>query len=113
VLFRSGEDLAPWVGRVAAELRVSEPALQWRLYNLGLITRPQMDAAAEVLRRASRPREKEPPLFGRRFVERVSAAVEDGRLSMRRAASLLGLSLKELADVCAVHGHPLSYTLPG
>jgi XRE family transcriptional regulator, fatty acid utilization regulator len=110
---RGGEDLPMWVGRTAAELRVSAPALQWRLYNLGLVTRPQMDAAAEVLRRTPQPREPVPPLFGPRFVERVSAAVEGGRLSLRRAASLLGLSLAELADVCAAHGYPLSYELPG
>lgn len=110
---RAGEELALWVKRTAAQLRVSAPALQWRLFNLGLITRPQMDAAAAVLRQARSPRETPPPLFGRRFVERVSAAVEGGRLSMRRAAALLGLSLAELAQVCAAHGCPVSYELPG
>jgi hypothetical protein len=54
-----------------------------------------------------------PPLFSRRFIERVATAVEAGRLSMRRAAALLGLSLAELAEVCAAHGCPLSYQLPG
>ena len=110
---RGGEDLPLWVSRVAADLRVSAPALQWRLYNLGFITKPQMDAVAAVPRRASGRREQAPPLFGRRFIERVSGAVEAGRLSMPRAASLLGLSLAELASVCAAHGHPLSYELPG
>jgi Zn-dependent peptidase ImmA (M78 family)/transcriptional regulator with XRE-family HTH domain len=110
---RGTEELALWVRRTAAELRVSAPALQWRLYNLGLITKPQMDAAADVLRRIRTPRETPPPLFGRRFVERVSAAVEAGRLSMRRAAALLDLSLAELVDVCAAHGYPLSYEMPG
>lgn len=110
---RGEEDLPLWVSRVAAELRVSASALQWRLHNLGLITRPQMQAAAAALRRAPRSRETAPPLFGRRFIGRVAGAVEAGRLSMGRAASLLGLSLAELAQACAAHGHPLSYELPG
>jgi Zn-dependent peptidase ImmA (M78 family)/DNA-binding XRE family transcriptional regulator len=110
---RGAEELPLWLSRTAAELRVSAPALQWRVYNLGLITRPQMDAAAAALRRAARPRDEMRPLFGRRFMERVSAAVEGGSLSMRRAAALLDLSLAELAQVCAAHGVPLSYELPG
>jgi Zn-dependent peptidase ImmA (M78 family)/DNA-binding XRE family transcriptional regulator len=111
---RGGEELPLWVGRIAAQLRVSIPALQWRLVNLGLMSKAQAQAQAV----GSAPRVAAagaglPPLFSRRFIERVAGAVEAGRLSMRRAASLLGLSLAELADVCAAHGHPLSYQLPG
>jgi Zn-dependent peptidase ImmA (M78 family)/DNA-binding XRE family transcriptional regulator len=107
---RGGEELPLWLGRNAAQLRVSVPALQWRLVNLGLMSKAQ---AAGSAARAGMAGSAVPPLFSRRFVERVAGAVEAGRLSMRRAAGLLGLSLAELVDVCAAHGHPLSYQLPG
>lgn len=111
---RGGEDLPAWAGRTAAEMQVSVPALMWRLVNLALITKPEMEAALAAPRRiAVRAREGMPLLFSRPFVERVSAAVEGGRLSLRRAASLLGLTLAELADLCEAHGCPLSYDLPG
>jgi XRE family transcriptional regulator, fatty acid utilization regulator len=108
---RGGEELPLWMSRTAAQLRVSAPALQWRLVNLGLMTKAEARAMAPVPR-ADVPQTL-PPLFSRRFIERVSGGVEAGRLSMRRAAGLLDLSLAQLADVCAAHGYPLSYELPG
>ena len=50
-----------------------------------------------------------PSLFSVGFVARVHDAVEDGRLSVRRAAALLGLALGEFADLCRSYGRPLSY----
>lgn len=111
---RGEEDLPLWIGRTAAQLRVSVPALQWRLVNLGLMSRAQVKAMGPAPRSAgSAGQQAMPLLFSRPFVGRVAAAVEDGRLSLRRAAGLLGLSLAELADLCAAHGCPLSYVLPG
>ena len=40
---------------------------------------------------------------------RVHEAVEAGRLSLRRAASLLGLSIHAFADLCRSYGRALSY----
>jgi Zn-dependent peptidase ImmA (M78 family)/transcriptional regulator with XRE-family HTH domain len=108
---RGDEELPLWMSRTAAQLRVSVPALQWRLVNLGLMSKSQAQAVGSAPRAAAAGAGL-PPLFSRRFIERVASAVEAGRLSMRRAAGLLGLSLAELADVCAAHGHPLSYQLP-
>jgi transcriptional regulator with XRE-family HTH domain/Zn-dependent peptidase ImmA (M78 family) len=109
---RGGEDLPLWMSRTAMQLRVSVPALQWRLVNLGHLSKPQLQAMGPAPRLTG-PQPTLPLLFSRRFVERVSSAVEAGRLSLRRAASLLDLSLAELADLCAAHGYPLSYDLPG
>ena len=111
---RGGEELPLWMSRTAGQLRVSVPALQWRLVNLGQMSKAQVQAMGSAPRQAALgAQQKVPLLFSRRFVERVAAAVEAGRLSLRRAAALLGLSLAELADVCAAHGCPLSYDLPG
>ena len=68
---------------VASELRVTAPALKWRLVALGALT---------------------PALFTRPFMEVLGLAVGEGLVSMRRAATLLELSVDELSDLFAVHG---------
>jgi Zn-dependent peptidase ImmA (M78 family) len=108
---RGDEELALWAGRTAAELRVSVPALLWRLVNLGLLAKSVAEAVRVGPQRA--PGAKKPLPFSRRFVERVGDAVDDGRLSLRRAASLLGLSVHELAEVCDAYQRPLSYDVAG
>lgn len=109
---RGAENLALWMSRTAAELRVSVPALQWRLVNLGHLSKAEVQAIAPVPRPTVTVQQDLPLLFSRRFIERVSNAVEDGRLSLRRAAGLLGLTLAELVELAAEHGHPLSYEVP-
>lgn len=109
---RGDEELSLWLGRTAADLRVSVPALRWRLVNLGCLAKGDARALSAAPRPATARAERMPLLFSRRFVERVASAVEDGRLSLRRAAGLLGLTLAELADLCAAHGYPLSYEIP-
>lgn len=109
---RGGEEVRAWIARTAGELRVSARALLWRLVNLGHLSRAEAQSLAAA-HWGSGGRQRMPLLFSRPFVERVSHAIEDGRLSLRRAAGLLGLTLAELADVCAAHGCPLSYELPG
>lgn len=104
---RGDEEVAVWLGRTASELRVSAPALRWRLINLRLLP----EAAPAPLRTRRPAQQPRPALFSRAFVARVAGAVETGRLSLRRAASLLDLSPLELGELCAGYGHPLSYEL--
>lgn len=108
---RGGGDVREWIGASARALRVSVPALQWRLHNLGYLTRAELATLT-----AERPSAAEtagaaplPPLFGADFVARVHDAVEAGRLSLRRAASLLDLDPGELPALCASYGLALSY----
>ncbi|HEX6037483.1 XRE family transcriptional regulator [Longimicrobium sp.] len=111
---RGGEELPLWMRRMAEALRVSVPALQWRMVNMGYLTRGELRALPSPPRPPVSAKEPTPLLFSRRFVERVSWAVETGRLSLRRAAGLLDLSVMELSELCAAHGHPLSsYEMPG
>ena len=53
-----------------------------------------------------------PPLFSGGFIELVRWAIEAGRLSLRRAAALLGVSVEQLAELCRDYGMPLSYGSP-
>ena len=111
---RGDEDLSRWIGRTAAELRVSVPALRWRVVNLGFLSRAESKELPAAPRPAPGEIEPRPPLlFSRRFVARVADAVDDGRLSLRRAATLLDLTVESLAALCTAHGRPLAYTLPG
>ncbi len=100
-------DLHHWFGPTAAHFGVSGSALAWRLHNLGCITKaeavsinpqPGTPAAAEG---TDWPTER---LFSERFVRRFAEAMENGRLSVRRAAGLLALSLRELAELLLSYG---------
>ncbi len=103
---RGDADLREWLVGTARPFRVSPIALQWRLVNLDLLSKAQM---VEVTGNGADPFVPQPSLFSAAFVARVHEAVEAGRLSLRRAASLLGLSLSVFADVCRSYGRLLSY----
>ncbi len=95
-----------WLLGTARALKVSPIALEWRLVNLGLLPKKQM------LQIAGEPADTFaaiPSLFSAEFVARVHEAVEAGRLSLRRAAALIGLSSSDFADLCRSYGRPLSY----
>jgi Zn-dependent peptidase ImmA (M78 family)/DNA-binding XRE family transcriptional regulator len=95
-----------WLASSAHALRVSPIALHWRCHNLGLTGRPH---GTTVVGNSVEPNGAPPPLFSARFVERVHSAVESGRLSLRKAAGLLELSLAEFSELCRTYGRPLSF----
>lgn len=103
---RGGVDLRQWLLANAQSFHVSPVALQWRLVNLDVLGKGEM---VEVAGNGTDHFAARPPLFSGAFVARVHEAVEAGRLSLRRAAGLLGLSLGAFADVCRSYGRPLSY----
>jgi Zn-dependent peptidase ImmA (M78 family) len=103
---RKGEGaFEEWVLLTANALRVSTKALQWRLVTLKMLSKGAIrDLMSEVS-----VLDVLPPLFSSAFVERVHDAVEAGFLSLRKAASLLDLSLSAFSELCRSHGRPLSY----
>lgn len=98
----SMDQVAHWSTVFAREFRVSPSASTWRLHNLNLISKAEAQRIVERRREAwdrtwagaTRPR-----LFSERFVRCVAGALNAGRLSVRRAASLLDLPLADLADL--------------
>ena len=91
-------------------------ALLWRLVSLDLLERADARAVpANALRYnglPTRPAGAEAAaLFSKRFVEIVARAVDEGRVSIRKIASLLGLSVDDLGDLFAAHGVPAPYDL--
>jgi Zn-dependent peptidase ImmA (M78 family)/transcriptional regulator with XRE-family HTH domain len=99
----------------ADRLEVTATALLWRLVSLNLLERAEARAVpAAALRfngRRAKPAGEAPLLFSKRFVEIIARAVEEGRVSTRKIAGLLGLSVDDLGNLFTTHGVPAPYAL--
>ena len=73
---------------------------------LKLLKKSELPSDADVRVPETGP---DPQLFSLEFVTRIHAAVESGRLSLRKAAFVLGMGLADFADLCQAYGRPLSY----
>ena len=96
----------------AEELRVPVEVYVRRLRRLYLLSREQVDALADRLPIASGPapgRRAAIPSFSAEFVRCVADAFDAGSLSVRRAASVLDLSLPELASLLTRYGHEADF----
>jgi Zn-dependent peptidase ImmA (M78 family)/transcriptional regulator with XRE-family HTH domain len=93
---------------VADELQVTSSALKWRLVALNKLKQARARAIPDGLLRNNGREAPEaaspPPLFSQPFMQVIALAVEAGRVSMRRAAALLGTTVEDLADLCTTHG---------
>jgi XRE family transcriptional regulator, fatty acid utilization regulator len=111
----SCDALIAQLNAIADRQEVTATALLWRLVSLGLLERVEARgvpvAALRFNGRPAKPEEQTPPLFSKRFVEIVARAVEEGRVSVRKIASVLGLSIDDLGNLFAAHGVPAPYEL--
>jgi Zn-dependent peptidase ImmA (M78 family)/transcriptional regulator with XRE-family HTH domain len=100
-------ELAGRLNAVASELQVTASALKWRLVAMDRLkpatARAVPDAALRNNGRDAGPATV-PPLFSKPFMEVIGLAVDEGRVSARRAAALLDLAVDDLADLFATHG---------
>ena len=100
-------DLVARLNDTAESLGVTATALKWRLVVIG-----SLDAAAAKklpdakLRNNGRKSVKaKPPLpFSKPFMEVLALAIDEGRLSARRAADLLDTTIDDLSDLCTAYG---------
>ena len=106
---QSGEaDIHQRINEIAEGVRVSGVACKWRLHTLGVLKRSDL---AEIDDRCLATNGHSPDVppevlaFSRPFLDRVVVALDTGRLSVRRAASLLGLSLPDLVSLIGSYGH--------
>ncbi|MCP4304898.1 MAG: ImmA/IrrE family metallo-endopeptidase [bacterium] len=100
-------DLIDRINAIAIDLQVTAPALKWRLVALGLLKPARARAIPDaMLRQRATEGETEPPppLFSRPFMEVIGMAAREGRVSVRRAAGLLDLTVDDLEDLFATHG---------
>jgi Zn-dependent peptidase ImmA (M78 family)/transcriptional regulator with XRE-family HTH domain len=100
-------ELPARLNATAQELQVTSTALKWRLVALDRLKQAEARAIPDAaLRNNGREQLNEvaPPLFSRPFMEVINLAIDAGRVSMRRAAGLLDLTVEDLGDLFAVHG---------
>lgn len=98
---RTQVELHAWLNGVASELGVSSLSLRWRLVNGGALSKK--DSAAiqeEKLKYNGKPVENDKPrLFSQPFTELIQWAIAEGRISARRAASILDMPIDDIAEL--------------
>ena len=100
------ERLIVQLNSAADELNVTSSALRWRLVTLRHLNKARARAIPEhALRNNGREKAAETPplLFSRSFAEVVALAIQQGHVSVRRTAALLGVSIEGLEELLAVH----------
>lgn len=110
-----GSALADRLNVVADELLVTAQALKWRLFNAGRLTRGQLLVIDDdVLRNNGHEKPQKldpPPLFSMPFAHVLAKALDEGKISMRRAASILDVPIDDLAELFGAHGVEAPYEL--
>ena len=102
----SRKDLIVRLNKTASTLHVTASALKWRLVALGKLERATARSISDAaLRKNGRVRSNDvrPVLFSQPFMEVIGLAVNEGRVSIRRAAALLDLDIEALKDLFAAH----------
>jgi Zn-dependent peptidase ImmA (M78 family)/transcriptional regulator with XRE-family HTH domain len=99
-------NIISWLNATADKLQVTATALKWRLVALGWLDDARAkEISDEALRYNGRsaPTSDAPPLFSKSFMEVLGQAINEGRISARRAANLLDLKIEDLAELFTVH----------
>lgn len=95
------------LNKIASGLLVSSTALLWRLLSIGSFPRTQARSIPEssLLDNGRKATESAiPPLFSKHFVEVLVEALNQGYISTRRAATLIGMPIDELPELMLSHG---------
>lgn len=121
--------LVAQLNQTADALRVTSVALKWRLVSCGRLAKVRAQRVddsrlrhngRQVDRKAAgkgaaktrtavgthEPGQAEgvPPLFSKPFMQLVAQALDEGRVSTRRLASILGVTVDDLEDAFTAHG---------
>ena len=101
---------------VADQLVVTASALKWRLAALHRLPRVRAQEIPDAALRNNGHRsvvpERTPPaLFSKPFAEVIARALDEGRISARKAADLLDLTIDDLPDLFRAHGIEASVDL--
>jgi Zn-dependent peptidase ImmA (M78 family)/transcriptional regulator with XRE-family HTH domain len=109
----AGLSLSTWLRESAAKLGVSGSALKWRLVNEKVLKQSVAENLPDELIRvdADNGASALPPRYSKRFANVLSWGIDEGYVSARRAASLLGTTVDDLRDLFAEHGLPAPFDL--
>jgi XRE family transcriptional regulator, fatty acid utilization regulator len=104
----SPDDLPGHLNAAADELQVTASALKWRLVATNQLRPATARAIPDSALRNNGHRvpaeERLPAPFSKPFMEVLSLAIDGGHVSIRRAASLLDMTIDELHGVFGDHG---------
>lgn len=97
---------------VAHDMGVTAPAVRDRVTNLGWLSTQEKESINDARLTHSVKREGQPPpLFSKAFAERLHWGIDEGRLSARKAAQLLDISLSELEHLFHTYGMGVPFEL--
>jgi XRE family transcriptional regulator, fatty acid utilization regulator len=102
----AGGDLTAKLKMVSDELQVTASALKWRLVALGILKPATVRDIKDAMLRNAAGNKVQPAMFSRLFMEVLGKAIDQGRVSLRKAAGLVDLSIDEMAELFAAHGIP-------
>lgn len=103
------DELPARLNAAADALLVTASALKWRLVALDRLKPAAARAVPDAaLRNNGRDAAQAlmPPLFSKPFMEVIALAVDQGRVSARRAAGLVDLTVDDLGELFTTHGVP-------
>ncbi len=91
-----------WVIESANKLHITALALLWRFVQLEMLDKNTVIESKHwsVIHEAD---EEKPRRFSLKFVETLNQGLEEGRISVRRAAAIVDLSIDDLADLFREH----------
>ena len=100
-------DVHDWLNTTAADFRVSAVACMWRLHNRECLSAAELERIDQQRLVANGRRPDAVPRvrrFSAPYVRRLATGLDAGRLSVKRAASLLAMSIVELAELLQDYG---------
>jgi XRE family transcriptional regulator, fatty acid utilization regulator len=102
--------LPKWLVKAATKLQVSPTALTWRMVNLGHLRKATADRILQAPQwpQSQSTKAATPARMSRRFVQVLGWGIEQGHLSVRRAASILDMTMEDMATLFQEH----QYTPP-
>lgn len=101
-----------WIRNLADQLGVSGQAMKWRLAAIGALPRARAERITDdAVRMESGANLALPLPFSKRFVDRLYWGLENGRLTVRRAAQVMGMTIDGLQALFEVHGIPVPFDL--
>ena len=110
---KDGAEIHQWLNRTATALGVSALALKWRVFDLRLLGRRALDAVHDerLVSNGGLAIDVDipPPLFCADFVRRVHSGIQTGRVSLRRVARLLDLSMSAVDELFRTYGLSLHH----
>lgn len=87
-----------WISESASGFNVTRTALLWRSFKLGLLEKETVVESAKWTELSEKQNDK-PNMFSYDYVNTLKQGIEEGRISVRRAASLLDLSIDEMEEI--------------